>query len=266
MTGGVGNGEAKSAPLKQAGCGYCTGVQSVEPGVDLSTIRGEGRCHRPELRGAYVRSHYVVPPPARRAGDMAPGCGFAYTHCVYARRPSVCSQCLSAAQLPAHCALTGHPRTRAAESQRSRAAAQPCAMGQLQLPRNYEGAITNALNPFHLSHLPNRRHAIGDGQAGNAFRAPSPTRVAPLGRHYPIGNGAIAHAPARRQGDGAPMKTIGKRAPADRPPRRLLERPSSRLTPVYGSQYWVPTAHSPQVPGCPSPEPPRAPHSERPRP
>lgn len=49
------------------------------------------------------------------------------------------------------------------------------------------------------------------------------------------------------------MKTIGKRAPTDRP-SRLLERLSSRLSPVYGSNYWVPTAHSLEVPGSPLPE------------
>lgn len=48
-------------------------------------------------------------------------------------------------------------------------------------------------------------------------------------RHYPIWNGAIAHAPVRRQEYGDPTKRIGKRALADRPSPHLPGRVGDKL-------------------------------------
>ena len=148
MTGGVGNAEAVGC-----GCGYWGPVRP-ELGVGLSTIRGEegrwprGRRHRTELRGAYVKVMLCcrrLRSPARRWRHSA--CVWlAGAHCDCALLPDVCLQCLVTGQLPAYCALAGHPRTRGGDAAESRNG-PALRHGTLQLPRNYEAAITNPLIP-----------------------------------------------------------------------------------------------------------------------
>lgn len=123
--------------------------QSEKRREDALEDSGWHRMYTTGLRGAYVGSCCAAASSGRQLGaeDMAPRVWLTGAHCVCALHVGVLSQCPSAGQLPAYCALTGHPRTRAAESQRSRAAVQPCAMEPLQLPRNYECAITNPLIP-----------------------------------------------------------------------------------------------------------------------
>lgn len=202
--------------------------------------------------------------PARRCRHGARQ-WLAEAHCVCALRPGVCLQCPHTGQLPAHCAMTGHPRTRAAETQRSRAAGQPCAMQHLNYRgMNYEAAITNP-PILHLFHLPNRRHAIGDCQAGNAIRPSSPTQVAPS-ETLPDMERRHRACPRTPPGIWRPdeedrQARTGRSSVSS--PSWARRRQTSLLSPVYGSNYWVPSAHSLDVPGC---GPPRAPHGYRPRP